>query len=137
MPRAPVIPELVYPDVREAVSWLCDTFGFTTRWVVGDHRAQLAIGDAAIVVMTTDVGNRETPHEQGATHGVMVRVEGVDAHFARARERGARVLGEPKDHAYGERQYNVEDFAGHHWCFGQTIADVAPEDWGGRSSAGP
>jgi len=67
----------------------------------------------------------------------MVRVEDVDAHHARARERGARVLGEPNDHAYGERQYNVEDFAGHHWCFSQTIADVAPEDWGGRSSAGP
>jgi hypothetical protein len=24
------------------VQWLCETFGFVTRWTAGDHRAQLA-----------------------------------------------------------------------------------------------
>jgi uncharacterized glyoxalase superfamily protein PhnB len=64
----------------------------------------------------------------------MVRAEDVDAHHARAQALGARILDGPKDFPYGERQYNVEDLAGHHWCFSQTIADVAPEDWGGRAS---
>jgi uncharacterized glyoxalase superfamily protein PhnB len=58
MPRSLVIPELVYPDVREAVTWLCGTFGFAERWVAGDHRAQLAVGDAAVVVMAADGGDR-------------------------------------------------------------------------------
>ena len=122
MPRSPVIPELVYPDVREAVTWLCEGFGFGERWTAGEHRAQLAVGDAAVVVMTT-------------THGVMVRVEDVDAHHARAERRGARILDPPTDFPYGERQYNAEDLAGDRWTFSQTIADVAPEDWGGRSGS--
>jgi len=28
IPSASVIPVLTYPDVREAVAWLCSTFGF-------------------------------------------------------------------------------------------------------------
>jgi hypothetical protein len=27
----------------------------------------------------------------------------------------------------------VEDLAGHRWTFSETIADVAPEDWGAES----
>jgi uncharacterized glyoxalase superfamily protein PhnB len=50
MPPCTVIPELVYEDVGEAIDWLCDRFGFTERWRAGNHRAQLAVGDGAIVV---------------------------------------------------------------------------------------
>lgn len=134
MPRSPVIPELVYQDVREAVAWLCDAFGFVERWTVGEHRAQLAVGDGAVVVMTDDGGGRMIPAPPAATHGVMVRVEDVDAHCARARLGGATILRPPADFPYGERQYCAEDLAGHRWTFSQTIADVAPEQWGGRSS---
>ena len=35
MPPAVIIPELSYPDVREAVEWLCRTFGFTERLRIG------------------------------------------------------------------------------------------------------
>jgi uncharacterized glyoxalase superfamily protein PhnB len=35
MPRSTVIPVLAYPDVGEAVEWLCETFGFTERWRPG------------------------------------------------------------------------------------------------------
>ena len=38
---------------------------------------------------------------------------------------------EPTDFEYGERQYRAEDPAGHQWTFSQTLADVAPEEWGG------
>ena len=38
---------------------------------------------------------------------------------------------EPTDFEYGERQYAVEDLAGHQWTFSQTLRDVAPEEWGG------
>ena len=64
---------------------------------------------------------------------LVVRVDDADAHCRRARERGATIVAEPQDHPYGERQYTAEDLGGHHWCFSQSIADVAPEDWGGTS----
>ena len=66
----------------------------------------------------------------------MVRVPDVDAHFCRAQERGASILHDPADYPYGERQYEVEDLGGHRWTFSQTIADVAPEDWGGTPAVG-
>ena len=63
-----------------------------------------------------------------------MRIDDVDAHHARARELGAEILREPADYPYGERQYTVEDPGGHRWTFSQTIADVAPEEWGGTSA---
>jgi len=33
----------------------------------------------------------------------------------------------------GAVQYNAEDRAGHQWTFSETLADVAPETWGGMS----
>ncbi len=58
----------------------------------------------------------------------MVRVEHADAHCTRAREHGARILTEPTDFEYGERQYTAEDPAGHQWTFSETLADVRPRD---------
>jgi len=126
IPRCTVIPELVYPDVNKAVEWLCDVFGFTLRLGMGGHRAQLNAGDGAVVLMEPRGGS-------GSPGNVMVRVEDVNRHCERARQRGARIVREPADYPYGERQYNVEDFAGHTWTFSQSIADVAPEEWGGTS----
>ena len=61
----------------------------------------------------------------------MVRVENVKAHCQRAREHGARILMEPTDFEYGERQYTAEDLAGHQWKFSETLQDVDPAEWGG------
>jgi uncharacterized glyoxalase superfamily protein PhnB len=65
----------------------------------------------------------------------MVKVDDVDAHHERARQHGAVTLSSPTDYPYGERQYSAEDLAGHRWTFTQAIADLAPEDWGGTSTA--
>lgn len=127
MPQCAVIPVLGYDDVGAACTWLCRTFGFTERWRVGNHRAQLAVGDGAVAVT-----------EGGAapdSSSVMVRVEDVDAHHARAQCHGTRILQPPTDYPYGERQYTAEDLAGRRWTFSQTIADVAPEEWGGVSGS--
>jgi uncharacterized glyoxalase superfamily protein PhnB len=142
MPAATVIPVLVYEDVEEAVDWLCDTFGFVEHVRVADHRAQLGIGDGAVVVSERRVAHVEDssdpvilrpPRRGEVSHVLMVRVEDVQGHYRRAREAGARILNPPADHPYGERQYTAEDLAGHRWTFSETIADVAPEQWGGRT----
>ncbi len=131
IPAATVVPVLIYADVREAVTWLGAAFGFAERVRIGeDHRAQLSFGDGAVIA--ADVrGDRRPPRPGEATHSVLVRVEDARAHCERARANGARILMEPTDFEYGERQYNAEDHAGHQWTFSETLADVAPEEWGG------
>jgi uncharacterized glyoxalase superfamily protein PhnB len=131
IPAATVIPVLIYPDVREAVAWLSAAFGFAERVRIGeDHRSQLSVGDGAVII--GDVRHDRRPPRSGeVTHSVMVRVPDARAHCERAREHGARILMEPTDFEYGERQYSAEDLAGHHWTFSETLADVAPEEWGG------
>jgi uncharacterized protein (DUF952 family)/uncharacterized glyoxalase superfamily protein PhnB len=129
MPAAVVIPQLVYDDVTEAIEWLCDAFGFVERWRAGDHRAQLEVPGGGCVVVTEP----RTSHALRGQWSVMIRVPDVDAHHKHAVAHGAAILAAPKDFPYGERQYEAEDLAGHHWDFTQSIADVAPEDWGGTS----
>ena len=128
---------LVYPDVREAVDWLQGTFGFVERVQIGDnHRSQLSFGDGALIV--GDVRHDRRPPRPGEeTHSVVVRVEDARAHCERARAHGARILMEPTDFEYGERQYAAEDFAGHRWIFSETLRDVAPEEWGGTTHEAP
>jgi uncharacterized glyoxalase superfamily protein PhnB len=135
IPHATVIPVLIYPDVRQAVDWLSKAFGLVERVRIGeDHRSQLVFGDGAVIV--GDVrGERRPPRSGEVTHSVMVRVHDAAAHCERARKHGARILMDPTDFEYGERQYTAEDLAGHQWTFSETLADVAPEQWGGMSVA--
>jgi uncharacterized glyoxalase superfamily protein PhnB len=129
MPACAVIPELVYEDVPAAIEWLTDHFGFVERWRVGDHRAQLSFEGSTIVVTEP-----RTSKALAGRQSLMVRIDDVEAHHARARERGVEILEPPRDFSYGERQYTVADLGGHHWTFSESIADVAPEDWGGTSN---
>ncbi|WP_030931230.1 VOC family protein [Streptomyces sp. NRRL S-646] len=133
IPSATVIPVLIYPDVRAAVAWLNAAFGFVERVRIGEHhRAQLSFGDGAVIVGDTRK-DRRPPRPGEVTHSVTVRVDDVRAHCAQARAHGARIVMEPTDFEYGERQYTAEDLAGHQWTFSQTLADIAPEEWGGQT----
>ena len=123
MPPSIVIPELAYPDVREAVDWLCRSFGFVERLRIGDHRAQLLFGLGSVNV-TRQGGN-------SSVSSLLVRVDDIDNHYERTAQSGAGILSPPADYPYGERQYTVEDLAGHRWTFSQTIADIDPKAWGG------
>jgi uncharacterized glyoxalase superfamily protein PhnB len=133
VPAATVVPVLTYPDVRAAVAWLASAYGFAERVRIGgDHRAQLRFGNGALIVADAR-GERRPPRRGEVPASVLVRVEDVRAHCERARAHGARILMEPTDFPYGERQYQAEDLAGHVWTFSETLADVAPEEWGGES----
>jgi uncharacterized glyoxalase superfamily protein PhnB len=127
MPACTVLPELVYDDVGEAVRWLGEAFGFATRWQADDHRAQLRAGDCAIVVRDDPGGH------VGRRCMVLVRVRDIEDHLRSALAAGASLLKDLSDYPYGERQFSVEDPWGHRWTFTQSIADVAPEEWGGTT----
>ena len=103
-PPATVTPVLVYPDVRAAVEWLEGAFGFGERVRIGDdHRAQMRVGSDGSIVVADVHGEQVAPSAGAVTHLIKVRVEDVDAAFARARDFGARVLEEPHTWEYGER----------------------------------
>ena len=135
-PPATVTPVLVYPDVRAAVAWLEEAFGFEERVRIGEtHRAQLRVGPDSAIVVADVGGDRVQPTGNLVTHVMKVRVPDVDAAFARARDHGARVVEELTTWEYGERSGIVEDIGGHRWDLTQTVRDVAPEEWGGKTIA--
>lgn len=129
VPPGTIIPVLGYRELAPAVDWLCRVFGFRERLRIGDHRSQLALGDASIVATASSV---TAPAGGFATHSLLVRVADVDAHHARARAQGARILAAPESFPYGERQYSVIDVGGHRWTFSETVADADPASWGGE-----
>jgi uncharacterized glyoxalase superfamily protein PhnB len=114
-----VIPVLIYPDPSVAAEWLSAAFGFTVRLRIANHRIQMRSGEGCFTIAEGNVAPNRS-------HITQVRVEDALAHCERARQHGAVILTEPVDHMYGERQYNAQDFYGHHWDFTQTIADVEP-----------
>lgn len=126
VPPCPVIPVLMYPDPGVAAEWLGKAFGFRVRLRIANHRIQMRAGEGCFTVAEGEaLPNRSCM--------VQVRVENALEHCERARRAGAMILTEPAEHAYGERQYNAEDFYGHRWDFTETVADVEPESWGGVS----
>jgi len=69
------------------------------------------------------------------THSVTVRVADVQTQWEQALREGATVVMESTEFPFGERQFTVQVPWGHQWTFSQTIADVAPEEWGGETIA--
>jgi uncharacterized glyoxalase superfamily protein PhnB len=132
-PSATVVPILVYPDVGEAIAWLCNAFGFRERLRAARDgvvsHAQLDVGDGT-VMLGRQGGPYRAPQGNEVSAYVHVLVDGVDAHFERARVAGAQVVHGPTTMPFGIRQYTARDHAGHWWTFSENVADVAPEAWG-------
>lgn len=124
VPPCPVIPNICYPDPSFAAEWLMKAFGFTIRLRIANHRIQMRAGEGCFTI-------REGNAVPNQSCFLQVRIEDAFAHCERARAAGAKILTEPVDHKYGERQYNAEDFYGHRWDFTETLRDVDPESWGG------
>lgn len=124
VPPCRVIPVLCYPDPAAAADWLSKAFGFTVRLRIANHRIQMRAGEGCFTIREGNVAPNQSCF-------VQVRIEDAIGHCERARKAGAKILTEPVEQMYGERQYNAEDFYGHRWDFTETIRDVDPESWGG------
>lgn len=123
VPPCPVIPVLLYPDPGVAAEWLGKAFDFTVRLRIANHRIQMRAGEGCFTIAEGDI----VPN---GSIIVQVRIEDALSHCARSRQAGAKILTQPSDHMFGERQYDAEDFQGHRWNFTETIADVDPASWG-------
>jgi uncharacterized glyoxalase superfamily protein PhnB len=128
-----ILPHVSYRNVAEAMAWLERVFGFKEHYrygVDGDQvsGAQMHLGEAYVMV-DTRVG--QTPTELGfGTQSLTVFLEDVEAHYARAKAEGAKIVEEPHETMYGEFQYAALDLDGHHWLFSKHARDVGPQEWG-------
>jgi predicted enzyme related to lactoylglutathione lyase/uncharacterized glyoxalase superfamily protein PhnB len=132
VPTNTVLPHIHYPELVGAIEWLIRTFGFREHYRYGDpvSGAQLHLGDAWIMLKKTPEGNA-TPSQLGhGTQSLTIFVGDVESHFANTKVQGARIVEDLHETIYGERQYGVEDLAGHHWLFSQHARDLDPAQWG-------
>lgn len=121
----PITPYLYYEDVATAMKFLAKAFGFRRFGAVSrgpggkiNHAAMKA--GSSVVLMGRPPTAYRNPRRLGqATQCLLLDVRGVDAHFQRALEAGARVLQEPADTPFGTRRYGVTDPEGHEWYFSQ------------------
>jgi uncharacterized glyoxalase superfamily protein PhnB len=117
-----VIPYLIYRDVPEAMAWLQQAFGFERVLLhsTGNnrHHGEMRYGPGMIMMGTAaSEFDMNTPKASGArTHGTFIYLQGVDAHYARAKAAGAEIVQEPVDRDYG-RTYWARDLDGHDWFF--------------------
>jgi uncharacterized glyoxalase superfamily protein PhnB len=130
-----ISPALFYDDASAAIDWLSRAFGFETRLKVEGEPGQvvhseLVFKDGVIMVATAE-GKGElhkSPRALGGatSQSVLVYVDDIEAHCARARAAGARILEEPATKDYGDdygsaRSYQALDLEGHHWWFTQHL----------------
>jgi PhnB protein len=135
MSSSDVIPMLDYEDGLAALDWLGRAFGFKEVARMADPDGRLAHGE--MLAGNGRIMLATTPHYEGpkkhrehcaaakrwsevpwVVDGVLVYVDDIDAHFARAKSAGARILSEIEG-GFPGRRYRAEDLEGHRWMFMQ------------------
>ena len=129
-----VIPMISYEDGIRALEWLASAFGFreTARLTTPDGRlshGEMRAGHGVIMLAspTPDYRGpkRHREHCEQARRwsavpwiidGVLVYVEHLERHLARAKSAGATILSEIEAGPPG-RRYRAEDLEGHRWFF--------------------
>jgi uncharacterized glyoxalase superfamily protein PhnB len=122
----------MYRDLPGSIAWLSRVFGFTEHYHYGEPMsgAQIFAGRACLMLKQAAKG-QPSPTELGyGTQSLTIFIEDVEAHFARAKAAGAKILEEPHETVYGEFQYAAEDPDGHHWLFSRHARDLSPAEWG-------
>jgi len=110
---SPVIP---YRDLRAAIDFLCDAFGFERHELhEGEdgelQHVELSLGDD--VIMPTDTQRGEPGNAQ-----TYVVVTDPEAHHDHAKSAGAQITMALRDTDYGSRDYAATDPEGNAWYFG-------------------
>ena len=127
---------IAYEDGPKAMDWLSSAFGFRERTRMVGEDGRLSHGEMqageGVIMLATPTPDYQAPRRHRAeceptqkwssvpyiVDGVLVYVDDVNAHYARAKQRGATILSEPEADDYGKR-YRAEDVEGHRWMFMQ------------------
>jgi PhnB protein len=128
-----IIPYLGYRDCPAAIRFLCEAFGFEERFrfPMPDGKighAELTLGDNVLMLATAweDAGQLSPLDLEGVHTVVYCLVDDVDAHYQRAKARGATIAVEPLEE-HGSRMYRALDLEGHRWMFASPIGDGGAE----------
>jgi uncharacterized glyoxalase superfamily protein PhnB len=121
-----IFPILRYNDARGAIQSLCAMFGFVELFCVPEsgpsvRHAQLKLGTNIIMLGSVRPGEGMASPQAArgvTTQALYVYVEGLDAHYERARRAGAQIVAPPDDTDFGTREYHARDVEGHLWTFG-------------------
>jgi uncharacterized glyoxalase superfamily protein PhnB len=129
-----VVPMIAYREGPGAMDWLAKAFGFVERMRHLGPDGTLSHGEmlagSGLIMMGTPTTDYEGPAQHRShcerakawsavpwiVDGVLVYVDDVDAHHARAKAAGATILSEPETGPAG-RRYRAEDVEGHRWMF--------------------
>jgi uncharacterized glyoxalase superfamily protein PhnB len=129
-----VIPMISYEDGNAALDWLARAFGFRERTRMTGKDGRLAHGEmeagGGLIMLASPTPDYQGPKRHRETcdqarkwsavpwiiDGVLVYVDDLDAHFARAKAAGAHILSEIEEGPPG-RRYRAEDLEGHRWFF--------------------
>lgn len=118
------IASLVYEDLAEAFAFLTRVFGLGPGELTEDPDGNVVHGELEVGSGTlwlhpeaTDFGLSSPARLGGSSASMVVLVDDVDAHHAKAVAAGAEVEYEPVDQPYGYREYGVLDLEGHLWSF--------------------
>jgi uncharacterized glyoxalase superfamily protein PhnB len=127
---------LYYEDPAAAIDWLCSAFGFEVQLKVEGEDGRIEHSELVLdggLIMVGGERPEKFPYMKppsrvggGNTQNMMVYVDDVEAHCARARASGATIVNEPDLHDYGDdywadRSYRAEDLEGHQWWFMQRV----------------
>jgi uncharacterized glyoxalase superfamily protein PhnB len=130
-----IYPMIAYENTAAAIDWLTKAFGFEERgerYVMEDGtigHAELEIGGER-VMLATPSAEYQSPktHRESCdaaarwldnpwvVDGLLVLVDDLDAHHARAVAAGANVI-RPLEEGPDGRLYTAEDLEGHRWMF--------------------
>ena len=129
-----VIPMISYEDGIRALEWLASAFGFrkTACLTTPDGRlshGEMRAGDGLIMLASPTPEYRGPKRHREACEqarrwstvpwiidGVLVYVDHLERHLARAKSAGATILSEIEEGPPG-RRYRAEDLEGHRWFF--------------------
>lgn len=129
-----VVSSLKYTDLLRAIEWLTRVFGFRERqgarlsWSDG-AMTWIEVGNGLINISTPDPMWNQSGASEQSSFVMKVYVDDVDAHFVRAKSRGATILAEPADGFWGGRIYRARDCEGNQWEISQRGRDLAVEKW--------
>ncbi|MUL76429.1 VOC family protein [Mycolicibacterium sp. CBMA 226] len=126
--RQAVFPNLRYADLRSAIEFLSDAFGFALHFKVdagdgGVEHAQLRVGTDLIFLSRAHREDRYNMHSPqvlgGTTHALCVWVADheLDEHQHRAGAAGAKILNPVHHSLAGVREYSCSDPEGQVWTF--------------------
>ena len=129
-----LIPVLVCQDIPAEHDFLVDVLGFSSGGIHRDGsnqvvHAEVTLGDSVIWLhrVTAEFKLAAPRSLPAASSGLFVYVADVDAHYERARSRGAQLNSKPTDMPYGQREYRLTDPEGHRWWFATPVDQRVPQ----------